>query len=69
MIDFALVFGFLKIIGHIVSIFEESRSSNYPSNIKQLANMHISHKLFIIITCYLLLHYDLHVSNVCDIVS
>ena len=41
---FALVFGFLNISGHIVNAFEESKSLNDSSNIKQLANMHISHK-------------------------
>ena len=44
MIDFALVFGFQKMSGHIVNVFKESKLSNDPSNIKQLANIHISHK-------------------------
>ena len=44
MIAFALVFDFLKMSGHIVNVFEESKLSNDPSNIKQLANIHISHK-------------------------
>ena len=44
MIIFALVFGFLKMSGHIANVFEESQLSNDPSNIKQLANIHISHK-------------------------
>ena len=33
MIAFALVFGFLKMSGHIVNVFEESKLSNDPSNI------------------------------------
>ena len=69
MTVFALVFGFIKMSGHIVNIFEESKLSNDILNIKQLANIHISHMWFIIITCYLLLHYHLHVSNVCDVIS
>ena len=43
MTVFALVFGFLKISGHIVNVFEESKLSNVPLNIKQLADIHISH--------------------------
>ena len=43
MTVFALVFGFLKMSGHIVNVFEESKLSNDPSNIKQLANIYISH--------------------------
>ena len=43
MTVFALVFDFLKISGHIVNDFEELKLSNDPSNIKQLANIHISH--------------------------
>ena len=44
MIVFALVFGFLKMSGHIVKVFEESKFSFDPSNIKQLGNIHIIHK-------------------------
>ena len=44
MIVFALVFGFLKMSGHIVNAFEESKLSNDPLNIKQLTNIHNSHK-------------------------
>ena len=43
MIVFALVFGFIKMSGHIVNVFEETKLSNDPSNIKQLANIHINH--------------------------
>ena len=43
MTVFTLVFGFLKMSGHIVNVFEESKFSNDPSNIKQLDNIHISH--------------------------
>ena len=39
MIVFALVFGFLKMNGHIVNVFEESKLSNDPSNTKQLGNI------------------------------
>ena len=42
MTVFVLVFGFLKMSGHIVNVFEESKLSNDPSNIQQLANIHIS---------------------------
>ena len=38
----AVVFGFIKISGHIVNVFEESKLSNDPLNIK-LADIHISH--------------------------
>ena len=38
MAVFALVFDSLKMSGHIVNDFEESKLSNDPSNIKQLAN-------------------------------
>ena len=51
MTVFALIFGFIKMSGHIVNVFEESNLSNDPSNFKQLANIHISHMKFIIITC------------------
>ena len=44
MTVFALIFGFLKMSGHIVNVFVKSKLSNDPSNIKQLANIHISHK-------------------------
>ena len=51
MIVFALVFGFLKMSGRIVNVvFEESKLSNDSSHNKQLANIHISNILFIIIT-------------------
>ena len=53
MTVFALVFDFLMMSGHIVNVFEESKFSNDPSNIKQPANIHISHMYFIIITCLL----------------
>ena len=43
MIVFALVLGFLKMSGHIVNAFKESKLSNDPSNIKQLANIHVNH--------------------------
>ena len=43
MAVFVLVFGFLKLSGHIINVFEESKLSNDPLNIKQLANIHISH--------------------------
>ena len=46
MAVFTLVFGFLMMSGHIITVFEESKFSNDPSNIKQPANyynMHISH--------------------------
>ena len=43
MTVFSLVFDFLKMSGHIVNVFEESKLSNDPSIIKQLANMHIRH--------------------------
>ena len=43
MIVFAVVFDFLKMSGHIVHVFEESKLSNDPSNIKKLVNVHISH--------------------------
>ena len=43
MAVFALVFGLLKMSGRMVSVFKESKLSNDPSNIKQLANIHISH--------------------------
>ena len=69
MIAFNLVFGFLKMSGHIGNVFEKSKLSNYPSNIKQLGNIHISHKWFIIVACLPALHCDLHVGNVCDVVS
>ena len=42
MTVFALVLGFIKMSGHIVNVFEESKLSNDPSNNKQLANIHIS---------------------------
>ena len=51
MIAYNLVFGFLKMSGHMGNVFEESKLSNYPSNIKQLGNIHVNHKWFIIITC------------------
>ena len=43
MTVFALVFDFLKMSGHVVNVFKESKLSNDPSNITQLANIHISH--------------------------
>ena len=51
MIVSALVFSFLKMSGHIVDAFEESKLSNDPSDIGQLGNIHVGHKWFIIITC------------------
>ena len=38
MTVFALVFGFIKRSGHIVYVFEESKLSNDPLNINQLAD-------------------------------
>ena len=43
MTVFALIFGILKMSGHIVNVFKESKLSNDPSNVKQLTNVHISH--------------------------
>ena len=43
MTVFALIFDFLKMSGHIVNVFEESKLLNDPSNIKQLVNIHIRH--------------------------
>ena len=43
MTVFALVFGFIKMSGHIVNFSEESKLSNDSLNIKQLTNIHISH--------------------------
>ena len=43
MTVFTLFFGFLKTSDHMVNVFEESKLLNDPSNIQQLANIHISH--------------------------
>ena len=39
MAVFALFFGFLKTNYGMVNVFEESKLSNDPSNIEQLANI------------------------------
>ena len=43
MTVFALFFGFLKMSGRVVNVFEESKLSNDPLNIKQLSDIHINH--------------------------
>ena len=43
MIVSVLVFGFLKMNGLIVNVFDKSKLSNDPSNIKQLGSIRVSH--------------------------